>query len=318
MNTSQGLKSNNTSSGKIILKNKSRLYTRAGIIESIRKFFIDRGYLEVETPVLISAPAPEVNIDAIKSSKGFLHTSPELCMKRLLANGYSKIFQVCKCFRDSERGNFHLPEFTMLEWYRKGVDYYYLMDECRDMIKHVAEETGSGEKFEYQGKNIDLSGEWERVTIKEAFKTYVGLTPEEAVKSDSFDEIMVTKIEPELDTGRPVFLYDYPASQAALSRIKEDEHAVAERFELYIGGLELANAFTELTDPVEQKKRFMEETEKRKKTSKTEYPFPEKFIQDLENMPASAGIAFGIDRFVMLLTDSAIIDEVVTFTPEEL
>ena len=126
---SQGLKNNDTSSGKIILKNKSRLYTRAGIIESIRNFFIVRGYLEVETPVLIPAPAPEANIDAIKSSKGFLRTSPELCMKRLLAKGYSKIFQVCKCFRDGERGNLHLPEFTMLEWYRKGVDYYYLMDE---------------------------------------------------------------------------------------------------------------------------------------------------------------------------------------------
>ncbi|MFC1840630.1 EF-P lysine aminoacylase EpmA [Thermodesulfobacteriota bacterium] len=300
------------------MKNKSRLYARAEIIESIRKFFIDRGYLEVETPVLISAPAPEANIDALKSPKGFLHTSPELCMKRLLANGHSKIFQVCKVFRDGERGNLHLPEFTMLEWYRKGVDYYYLMDECRDMVKHVAAETGSGKRFKYQGKNIDLSGEWQRITVKEAFKMYAGLTPEEAVESDSFDEVMVTKIEPGIDTGRPVFLYDYPVSLAALSRIKESDPEVAERFELYIGGIELANAFSELTDPFEQRRRFLEERSKRKKAGKTVYPFPDKFIHDLEHMPVSAGIAFGIDRFIMLLTDSATIDEVVTFTPEEL
>ena len=318
MNMSQGLKSNSISSGRITLKNKSRLYKRAEIIQSIRKFFIDRGYLEVETPVLIPAPAPEGNIDALESRKGFLHTSPELCMKRLLAAGYSKIFQVCKCFRDYERGNLHLPEFTMLEWYREGADYFYLMDECREMIKYVAKETGSGEKLKYQGKNIDLSDEWQRITVKEAFKTYTDLTPEKAVESGSFDEIMVTRIEPELDKGTPVFLYDYPASLAALSQIKEDEPAVAERFELYIGGLELANAFSELTDPAEQRERFLKETEKRKKEGKTVYPFPEKFINDLEHMPASAGIAFGIDRFVMLLTDSATIDEVVTFTPEKL
>lgn len=315
---SQGLKNSDTSPGKIILKNKSRLYARAGIIESIRNFFIARGYLEVETPVLIPAPAPEANIDAIKSSKGFLRTSPELCMKRLLAKGYSKIFQVCKCFRDGERGNLHLPEFTMLEWYRKGVDYYYLMDECRDMVKHVAEETGSGDRFKYQGKNIDLSGEWQRITVKEAFKTYTGVTPEEAVESGNFDEIMVTQIEPGINTGKPVFLYDYPASLAALSRIKESDPEVAERFELYIGGLELANAFSELIDPLEQRKRFLEEGAKRKKAGKTVYPFPDKFINDLGKMPSSTGIAFGIDRFVMLLTDSAVIDEVVTFTPEEL
>lgn len=300
------------------MKNKSRLYTRAGIIESIRNFFIDRGYLEVETPVLIPSPAPEVNIDAIKSSKGFLQTSPELCMKRLLASGYSKIFQICKCFRDGERGSLHLPEFTMLEWYRKGVDYHYLMDECRNMVKHVAKEIGSGDRFKYQGKNIDLSGEWQKITVEEAFKTYAGLTPEEAIESGNFDEIMVKQIEPRINTGRPVFLHDYPAPLAALSQVKESNPEIAERFELYIGGLELANAFSELTDSFEQRKRFMEEMEKREKAGKSSYPFPEKFINDLENMPPSAGIAFGIDRLVMLLTDSATIDDVVTFTPEEL
>jgi len=300
------------------LRNKSRLYTRAEVIQSIRTFFIDREYLEVETPVLIPAPAPEANIDAIKTPNGFLHTSPELCMKRLLSQGYSQIFQICKCFRDSERGHLHLPEFTMLEWYSAGADYYELMDECREMALHVTSELGTGDRFEYQGKGIDLSGEWERITVKEAFSKYAGITPEEAIESGNFDEIMVTQIEPSLDKSTPVFLYDYPASLAALSRIKKDDAEVAERFELYIGGLELANAFSELTDHVEQRERFLEEEKKRKKAGKAEYPFPERFIHDLEHMPPSAGIAFGIDRFVMLLTDSATIDEVVTFTPEKL
>ncbi len=298
--------------------NKSCLFLRAQIIQSIRVFFINRGYLEVETPVIIPAPAPEANIDAINTSTGFLQTSPELCMKRLLARGYKKIFQICKCFRDGERGHLHLPEFTMLEWYCADADYFDLMDECQGMIKHVVNELGMEEKIKYQGKVINLKGEWERLTVKEAFSRFSGTTPEEALESGDFDEIMVAEIEPGLNTGRPVFLYNYPISQAALSRVSEDDPDVAERFELYMGGLELANAFSELTDVDEQKKRFLKETENRTKTGKTPYPFPEKFINDLELMPPSAGIAFGVDRLIMILTDSATIDEVVTFTPEKL
>jgi lysyl-tRNA synthetase class 2 len=300
------------------LYNRSHLFLRAHIIQSIRTFFIGRGYLEVETPVIIPAPAPEVNIDAIKTEGGFLQTSPELCMKRLLSTGYEKIFQICKCFRDSERGHLHLPEFTMLEWYRTGADYFDLMDECQSMVKHVVNELGIGEIFGYQEQSIDLSGEWEKMSVKEAFKKYTGTTPLKAIESGDFDEIMVSEIEPGLNNGKPVFLYNYPVTQAALSKVNIDDPEVAERFELYMGGLELANAFSELTDASEQKKRFLEETELRKKAGKIGYPFPEKFIYDLEHMPPSAGIAFGIDRFIMLLTDSPTIDEVVTFTPEKL
>ncbi len=298
--------------------NRSCLFLRAQIIQSIRRFFISRGYLEVETPVIIPAPAPEANIDAIKSQKGFLQTSPELCMKRLLSAGFKKIFQICKCFRDAERGHLHLPEFTMLEWYMAEADYFYLMDECRSMIKHVVHELGMGEIIEYQGKSIDLSGEWEKVTVKDAFKRCTGITPEKAIDTGGFDEIMVSEIEPWLNKGRPVFLYNYPVSQAALAKVNEDDPEVAERFELYMGGLELANAFSELTDPDEQKNRFIEEAENRKNAGKVQYPFPERFINDLEHMPGSAGIAFGIDRFIMILTNAASIDEVVTFTPEKL
>jgi lysyl-tRNA synthetase class 2 len=291
---------------------------RARIIQSIRKFFINRDYLEVETPVAIPAPAPEASIDAIKTQKSFLQTSPELCMKRLLSSGYEKIFQICKCFRDGERGHLHLPEFTLLEWYRAEAGYLYLMDECRDMIKHVVRELDMGDIIEYQGRPVDLSGEWEKVTVEEAFERFTGTTPEKAIESGDFDELTVRSIEPGLNNGKPVFLYNYPVSQAALSRINRDDPGVAERFELYMGGLELANAFSELTDADEQKKRFLKETENRKKAGKILYPFPEKFISDLEHMPPAAGIAFGIDRFVMLLTNSAEIDEVVTFTPERL
>ena len=298
--------------------NKSIFFLRAQIIQSVRNFFINRGYLEVETPVIIPAPAPEASIDAIKTQKGFLQTSPELCMKRLLSSGYEKIFQVCKCFRDGERGHIHLPEFTMLEWYRAEADYLYLMDECRDMIKYVAHKLNMGEIIEYQGRTIDLSGEWKKLTVKEAFKSFTSTTPDKAIESGDFDELLARSIEPGLNNGKPVFLYNYPVSQAALSRINKDDQGVAERFELYMGGLELANAFSELTDADEQKKRFLKEAENREKAGKIQYPFPEKFIIDLENMPRSAGIAFGIDRFIMLLTNRARIDEVVTFTPEKL
>ncbi len=300
------------------MPDKSPLVIRARAIQSIREFFISRGYLEVETPVVIPAPAPEANIDAIEASGLFLQTSPELCMKRLLAMGYNRIFQVCKCFRNSERGERHLPEFTMLEWYKADADYLFLMDECEAMIKHVIRALGKGERLFFQGKDIDISGRWERITVREAFFKYAGTTPEKAISDGMFDEIMVTEVEPELDMGRPVFLYDYPASQAALSRTKKDDPGVAERFELYICGLELANAFSELTDVVEQKNRFFEELSSRAEKGKTVYPFPEKFINDLEYMPQSAGIAFGVDRFIMLLTDSPSIDDVVAFTPERL
>ncbi len=272
----------------------------------------------METPVIIPAPAPEANIDAIKTLGGFLHTSPELCMKRLLVQGYYKIFQICKCFRDSERGRHHLPEFTMLEWYRRDSDYLDLMDECQTMIKYVLYELGIGERIEYQGKAIILTGDWERLTVKEAFLQFTSTTPEQAIDSGTFDELIVSKIEPELNNGRPVFLYNFPSSQAALSRIKKDDPEIAERFELYIGGLELANAFSELTEVEEQKKRFLTEAESRKRAGKNLYPFPEKFIKDLEHMPQSGGIAFGVDRFVMILTNSKTIDEVVSFTPEQL
>ena len=296
----------------------SNLWLRARIIQSIREFFVRRGYLEIETPNLIHSPAPEVHIEAISTADGFMHTSPELCMKRLLSSGHSMIFQICKCYREGERGKLHLPEFTLLEWYRAHADYMGLMDECEEMIRYVAGELELGTRIEYQENIIDLRGPWKRLTVTESFQRYSPISLEEALHSNRFDEIMVSEIEPQIDISRPVFLYDYPAPLASLARLKEGESNLAERFELYMGGLELANAFSELTDAREQEKRFRKENERRRRLGKAEYPFPEKFIGDLQRMPPSAGIAFGVDRLVMLFTDRAWIDDVVSFTPEEL
>ena len=294
---------------------ESCLRARAKIIQSVRSFFIGRGYLEVETPNLIRSPTPEIHIDAVSADDGFMHTSPELCMKRMLSAGYSKIFQVCKCYRNGERGNRHLPEFTLLEWYRSGADYKDLMDECEVLIFHVARDLELGDKIDYMGRTVELKGPWMRISVHEAFGLFSTVDVEEAIAGDNFDDIMISNIEPML--YQPSFLYDYPASLASLARLKENDPNLAERFELYIGGMELANAFSELTDVHEQEERFIGDRNARKALGKKEYPFPDGFIRDLEEMPASAGIAFGIDRLVMLLTGKTRIDDVVSFTPEE-
>jgi len=239
-------------------------------------------------------------------------------MKRLLSAGFPKIFQICKCFRDGERGHLHLPEFTLLEWYRAEADYTDLMDDCEAMICFVTDELGLGNAIQYRGKVIDLKTPWERITVEDAFAAYSPHSLKEALKTDRFDEIMVLHIEPQFNTSMPVFLCDYPSSLASLARLKEGHPEVAERFELYMGGLELANAFSELTDPLEQEIRFNKENDQREKNGKQRYPIPGKFLEALRNMPPSAGIAFGVDRLVMLLTGSEKIDDVVSFTPEEL
>jgi len=294
------------------------LWLRARIIRFIRQFFSEHDYLEIETPNLIPAPAPEVHIEAIGVGRDFLHTSPELCMKRLLSAGYSKIFQICKCYRDGERGEKHLQEFTLLEWYRADIDYNDLMDECEEMILFVARELGLGKKIRYRNNSIDLERPWERISVREAFEQNSPIPMEEALCSNRFEEIMVDDIEPRLSKDKPTFLYDYPASLASLARLKEDEPELAERFELYIGGLELANAFSELRDAREQKERFEREREKRNRLGKKEYPVPKKFLDALSLMPESAGIALGVDRLVMLFANVSRIDDVVSFTPEEL
>jgi lysyl-tRNA synthetase class 2 len=297
---------------------RSNLWLRARLIQATRRFFIERDYLEVETPLLIPAPAPEVHIDAIKTGGAFLHTSPELCMKRLVSAGYHKIFQICKCFREGERGEHHLAEFTLLEWYRAGIDYVELMDECEEMVLSVSRDLGFGARIHFQGKDIDLRRPWERMSVKEAYKQYASMPMQRALALKRFDEVMALEIESHLGVPKPTFLYDYPAEFAALARLKENDPALAERFEIYMGGLELANAFSELTDVKEQEARFERDRLKREQLGKTLYPIPERFLEALAHMPNSVGIAFGLDRLVMIFSNAGRIDEVISFSPEEL
>jgi len=299
-----------------LARKANNLRLRASLISGIRHFFSMHDFLEVETPVRIPSPAPEEHIEAIGSGNWFLQTSPELCMKRLLAAGYPGIFQICKCFRAEERGSRHLPEFTMLEWYVAHFDYRQLMDQCETLLRTVFKDAGYDRSITWQNRTIDLTTPWERITVEEAFARYAPANVNDAMRQDKFDEFLVEYIEPHLGVKQPTFLYDYPAPMAALARIKTSNPAVAERFELYIAGLELANGFSELTDADEQRKRFEEARQARAAKNWSRYTLPEKFLQALPAMPDAAGIALGIDRLAMLMADTAIIDDVIAFTPE--
>jgi len=299
-------------------RRQKALQKRALLVQGIRGFFVERDYLEVETPHRIPAPAPESYIDAFASGDWFLHTSPELCMKRMLAAGYEKIFQICRCWRAGERGDRHMPEFTLLEWYRAGSDYKAFMQECEALIQNLARIMGQGPKVVFGGREIDLSSPWERISVEDAFRSYSEIPMKEALDRDLFDEIMVEKIEPKMGMKKPTFIYDYPAQRAALAHLKPEDRTRAERFELYLGGLELANAFSELIDPEEQRRRFDLENSVRRSLGTPPYPMPEKFLAEMEGMKPSAGIALGVDRLVMLFLDAETISDVVAFTPEEL
>jgi len=296
---------------------KRNLRQRAQMVHWIRTFFVDQGYLEVETPQLISAPAPEMHIEAMGADGRFLHPSPELCMKRLLAAGLPRIFQISKCFRKGERGDLHLPEFSLLEWYRTGIDYRALMDECEALIRFVAERLHRGAIISYRGRDIRLGPPWERLSVRAAFDRYAHLSPDQALTEGCFDQVLVEDIEPHLGKTRPTFLYDYPAPLAALARLKTEDPTVAERFELYITGMELANGFSELHDPQEQRVRFEAEQQRRAAAGKEVYPLPERFLRSLSDMPEASGIALGVDRLAMLFCGASRIDQVVSFTPEE-
>ena len=301
-----------------LARKSQALHARAKLIQSIRLFFIHHGFLEVETPLRIPSPAPEEHIEAIPSDDWFLQTSPELCMKRLLAAGYQRIFQISKCFRAAERGNKHLPEFTMLEWYVAQFDYHQLMDQCQALLIAALKDMDHNQDIVWQNKKINLVSPWERITVADAFSRYAPITLEDSLIQDKFDEIMVEYIEPLLGINSPTFIYDYPAKLAALAKIKMSDPTVAERFELYIGGLELANGFSELTDANEQRQRFEEASEARTRKDWARYTMPGKFLQALQTIPPCAGIALGIDRLIMILADTDKIDDVVAFTPEML
>ena len=271
------------------MEKKLLLAHRSEFFRAVRNFFYDAGFIEVETPVKIHAPAPEEYIESVRSEGDFLRTSPELAMKVLLSEGCERIFQIGSCFRADEVGRKHLEEFTMLEFYAVNWNYRELAEFTAAML-----ESASG--------SDPLFGDFEFVTVDEAFRRYAGVSAFDADRDDTFDELMVTKVEPELGREKLTFLMDYPASRASLARLSAANPAVAERWELYRKGLELANAFGELTDAAEQRKRFAAANAFRAARGMHVYPEPTAFYQALDRgLPESSGCAIGMDRLLMLL-----------------
>jgi len=282
----------------------------------IREWFFEEGFVEVETPAMVRFPGQEPYLNPLQTvvcnERGnkedvYLITSPEFAHKKLLASGFDKIFELARCFRNYEpRSLLHNPEFTMLEWYRSGVDYEKIMDDVEGLVSNIALKLG---------KNIGKP--WERMRVKDAFKKYADINLDNELQrldfADWFFKVFLTHIEPKLGLIEPVILYDYPASMAALAKIKKDDYRYAERFEVYWKGVELANAFTELTDSKEQRNRFIKEQEEQKKIGKGIRPIDEDFLKALDNIPNAGGIALGVDRLAMLLLDAKSIDEVIFF-----
>ena len=272
---------------------------RDAVMRNIRAFFYERGFTEVETPIRVKTPCMELNIDAEPSGDHFLRTSPEIFHKKLLAAGHKKIFEIGKCFRRGEFGPLHNPEYTMLEWYRANADYMDILEETKELISMV-------------WKECPL--EWTILTVSETFSEFADWDPAGNYDEDRFDIDLVEKVEPAIKKmGGAVVLKDYPMEAAALSKQNPKNPLLAERWELYIDGVEIANAYSELTDPVEQRKRFEACAEQRRVLGKEVYSIDEEFIDSLKSMPPSGGVALGIDRLLMLIVEAASLDAVLPF-----
>lgn len=326
------------------------LEARARIVTAIRHFFAERDFLEVDTPALQVSPGLEPHLMAFSTElvtpEGVrralhLHTSPEFAMKKLLVAGLPRIFQLAHVFRNGERARTHHPEFTMLEWYRADATYRDLMADCEVLLRDTLASTGH-DAFRWAGQRCDPTGGWQYLTIAEAFARFCGIdilatAPDPLHPSldllaaasrgigvaphagddweDLFFRLFLDRIEPRLGIATPTILYDYPIALAALSRPKPDDARLAERFEIYVCGLELANAFGELTDAAAQRTRFAADRARKRAVYGYDYPVDEDFLAALAyGMPESAGIALGIDRLVMLATGASSIEEVL-FVP---
>jgi lysyl-tRNA synthetase class 2 len=254
------------------------LKSRAAVVRRMRSFFDGRGFTEVSTPVRISAPAPEPHIDCPASGGKFLRASPELQMKKLLAAGMDRIYQIGPCFREGETGARHNPEFTMVEWYRLGATYLDIAADAEALLRAILPDAGAAS----------------RMTVREAYVKWAGWDPWLDWDGDRFDFDMATKVEPSLPKG-PVFLMDYPKEAASLALVRGD---VAERWELYCDGVELANCFTELCDGVEQRRRFLAAKAERQRLGESDYPLDEEFLELLPLVRGAAGAALGVDRLV--------------------
>ena len=323
------------------------LETRQAIAKAVRAYFAAEGFAEVETPALQVSPGLEVHLKAfgtsIEDPAGgmrplFLHTSPEFAMKKLLAAGEPRLFQLARTFRNGERSATHHPEFTMLEWYRAGERIEALWRDCEALLRAALAAVPVRRSLSFEEREADPSRPFERLSVAAAFERHAGIdllatTPDPTAPDvsrlardaarigiacqkddgweDIFFRIFLARIEPELGIDVPTILYDYPASMAALARLKPGEPRVAERFEIYVAGLELANGFAELTDAREQRRRFELDIAKKQALYGVRYPIDEDFLAALEHgMPEASGIALGFDRLVMLATGAPSIDDV--------
>jgi lysyl-tRNA synthetase class 2 len=325
------------------------LHARSRALRAVRDWFERQGFIEVETGILQPSPGNEVHLHALSaelhapdggSRRLFLHTSPEFACKKLIAAGETRIFTLARVFRDRERGALHHPEFTMLEWYRANEGYERLMEDCAELLAAVASACGTG-SLRHRGREADPFALPERLSLTEAFARFAGialapmleLEPEaareplaEAARSaglrvasdddfgDVFSRVLTEKIEPRLGLGRPTVLLDYPITQAALARPKPADPRLAERFELYACGVELANAFGELIDPAEQRRRFAADMDEKQRRYGERYPLDEDLLAALALMPPTSGIALGLDRLLLLALGAARIEDVL-WTP---
>ncbi|MDB4979367.1 MAG: tRNA synthetase class [Myxococcales bacterium] len=317
---------------------RAALEARARILRAARAWFEGQGFLEVETPARVRAPGQEIHLDAIPSGQGgarearWLITSPEYHMKRLLGAGFPRIVQLGKAWRAGEVGPHHQPEFLMAEWYRADAPLSAIADDCEALVRVAAHAAGAIPPA------LDLGGPFERTTVREVLRRYAGLeldgdettaaladkaravgvaTSPDASWDDVFFQVFLDKVEPALGRGRPTFVFDWPAPLGALARRKDDDPRLCERFELYCNGLELANAFGELTDADEQRRRFTDESATRARLGKTVYALDEQLLAALPHIGAAAGVALGLDRLVMLVLGASDIRDVVAFADDE-
>ncbi len=327
---------------------KPFLQARNAITRAVRAWFDEQGFTEVETAILQVSPGNETHLHAPRTeliaadgarSTRYLRTSPEFSCKKLLAAGEKKVFEFARVFRDRERGRLHLPEFTILEWYRANEPYDAVMADGIVLIAHAAQATGIGQ-FSYRGKTADPFAEPEMLTVARAFERYVGIDLLATIDggegdrarlaaaaqgktriatddtwSDIFSKILVEYIEPHLGEGRPTVLYEYPLPEAALARPSQIDARVAERFEIYACGVELANGFGELTDAAEQRRRFTLAMDEKQRRYGERYPLDEDFLAAVARMPEASGVALGFDRLVMLAGGAASVDQVVWTPP---
>ncbi len=309
---------------RFILQRKMQIAKiRMNYLKTMRIFFENEGFLEVETPIRIKSPAPESNIETFKSEDYYLIASPELQMKLLVMAGYDKIYQITHCFRKENCSSLHQTEFTMCEWYRIGSSIDDLMKDCEMIVKMEIDQISNFLSFN-KSNEIDIkaceslfnsiSFPFERIEVQNIYKEIAGWDPIEECDPLRFDVDMVTKIEPYLKTRPAVFLVGYPYYQASLARLRKDNKKIAQRFELYLNGIEIANGFDELTDAVEQEKRFIEELEVRRSKGMNQYSIDKRFIENLKKgMPQTSGIALGTDRLLMVLLGLNSIEKVILF-----